>query len=298
VSGGTVAVAGATGVLGRLVTAELRLRGVPVRALTRQAGKTAEDLGADEVAIWNTADSNADPSRALDGAEVVFSCLGASVLPARTSERRSYFDVDYALNKSLLGTAKARGVRRFVYVSVFGAPGYKRTAYVRAHEAVVEEIRKSGLSWGVVRPTGFFSALAAYLDMAKKGGVPLFGDGSARTNPFDERDLAVVCADVTLSDQPEQEVPIGGPETLTRRHIAELAFDAVGQPPRFSMFPVAMVKPLPFLMRPFDARLSELIAFAAAVSVSECIAPPYGTRCLYDYFVERIAAERGESCGT
>lgn len=286
-----VLVAGATGHLGRLVARELRARGVWVRALTRRA-VSAKDLGADEAVSGELTAQLAPAEAFAGGIDVVFSALGNPVAPAPLPARRSFAAVDTALNLRLLEAAKAAGVRRFVYVSVFATEAYADTAYVRAHEAVVDAMRRSGLEWAVVRPTGFFSAFTAYLDMAKRGPVPLIGDGSARSNPIDDRDLAAVCADAVLSSQPDREVAAGGPEELTRREVAEAAFAALGKQPAFRRVPAGLVRhpPLPALLRPFDARLAELIPFFVAVGLNDCVAPRAGTRTLADFFAETTNA--------
>jgi uncharacterized protein YbjT (DUF2867 family) len=198
-------------------------------------------------------------------------------------------EVDFGGNANLLEVARTSGVSRFVYVSLFGARTMLRTEYAAAHERFVGALAGSGLPHTVVRPTGFFGFFREMLDMAARGRVLLIGDGSAHTNPVDERDVAIACADAILSE--EREVAIGGPEVLSRRRIAELAFEALGKPARISSISVGAFGALTAPIGLINRRLQALCAFGAAVSTIDCIAPRSGHRTLAAYFAEALAAK-------
>lgn len=281
-----VLVAGATGHLGRHIVSALRERGATVRALGRSVERLAA-VGAHETHV-------ADPLRpdplepALRDVDAVVSCLGASVALSLAGWA-SYLHVDVPANARLIAAAEAAGVRRFVYVSTHHTEEMRSLGYVRAHEAVAARLRVSSLDAAVVRPTGFHSAYVALLDLARKGPVPLFGDGSARTNPIHDGDLAAVCADLAASSGAE-DVVAGGPEVLTRRDIAVLACRAVGKEPSFRPAPPGVARFAGALLRPFHPRLSHLIPFLVAVSTSDCLGPVRGTRRLEETFAEAARA--------
>lgn len=134
----------------------------------------------------------------------------------------------------------------------------------------------------MLRPTAIFNALAPFVAFARKGFVPLIGDGSAKTNPISARDVARAAA-MYLEGGPE-DVSLGGPEILTRRRIAELAAAAAGKRPVFLSAPAAIARMNGRIVGMWQPRLSELIEFAAAVSTQDCIAPAFGTDGLSDYF--------------
>ncbi|HEX8693979.1 MAG TPA: SDR family oxidoreductase [Longimicrobium sp.] len=277
-----VLVAGATGQLGRYVVRELKARGYRVRALTRAPERLrAAGVEADEAARGDLLDS-ASLGAACAGVDAVLSCAGASMDLGALGDRRSFLEVDWRGNRSLLAAARAAGARKLVYVSVFGGEAMSGLEYTDAHERFVDELARSGLAHTVVRPTGFFSFLGEIAKMAKKGRGPVIGDGSARTNPIHEADVAVVCADALAS--PEREIAAGGPDVLTRREIVELAFRAVGREPKVTRVPPAVFRTMALLARPFNRRLAALLAFGAAVSQVDCVAPVRGTRRLEDYF--------------
>ena len=68
---------------------------------------------------------------------------------------------------------------------------------------------------------GFFSAFAGLVPLARRGVLLDLGDGLARTNPIDERDLADVLIDAALHDGP-RELVAGGPDVMTRAQLFEL----------------------------------------------------------------------------
>jgi uncharacterized protein YbjT (DUF2867 family) len=281
-----ILVAGATGVVGRAVLRLLKAEKRSTRALARDAERVSALLGGLTDETW-LADAT-DPAPlvgACERVDIVFSSLGASVSPS-ARDSRSYLKVDLVANRNLLAEAKRAGVRRFVYVSVYSTPAYADTAYVRAHEDFVKDLEASGLDYAVLRPTGLFSAFAEMLPMARKGRLPIIAGGGAETNPLAESEFAEVCRDAIFSPDTALERDVGGPEVLTRRQIAALAFEAVDRRPRFVGAPGWMMTAFTTVARPFNPRLAELLAFVAAASTTRCVAEKYGLMRLSKYLRE------------
>jgi uncharacterized protein YbjT (DUF2867 family) len=284
-----VLVAGASGIIGREVVRRLAAAGHTVRTLS-QDPERAERLRAFTSDI-RIADATQPGTLAnlCDRVEVVVSALGAPVLPG--AARRSYAAVDLVANRALLDEARRAQVRRFVYVGVFTTPVYADSAYVRAHAEVEGLVRASGLEYGFVRTTGVFGALSELVTMARRGPVPLIGDGRAATNPVHETDVAeAVERAVTAARSTEES--LGGPETLTRRQIAELAFAACGRRPRLLAVPVWLMRLIAWLYGLGNRRMADLLAFVIPASTKDCIAPVVGRRMLRLYFEE--VAKRGD----
>lgn len=283
--------AGATGALGRQALVAAKRRGLTTRALVRRVVEPSA-IGADEVVVADAV-SGEGIERALQGVSHVFSALGASVSPEFGRGRKSFLDVDTPANTNLVVAARSAGVHRFCYVSVACHEELAHLRYVSAHEAVVQALRASGLSYAVLRPTGFFSAFGAVLELARKGPVPVLGPGTARTNPIADQDLAELALDL-LEDEASTafERTVGGPVTHTRREIVELAFRALGAPVRTRSLPDALIGAVSALSRPFNPRVADLMLFYRAVSSLDCIGAPCGTRRLEDHFT---ACARPES---
>jgi uncharacterized protein YbjT (DUF2867 family) len=269
--------------LGQHVTRALLGRGHRVRALTRSGRVT----GSVE-AVAGDLEDPASLRRACAGAEVVVSCAGASMRVDRWRERRRFSSVDHAGNARLLHAARNAGVRRFVYVGVFAAERMMDLEYAAAHERFGRELAGSGLEWAIIKPTGLFGFFDELLRLAGRGLGPVVGDGSARTNPVHEADVAEIVADAVggLSG----EIPVGGPDVLTRREIAEMPFHALRLRPRLANVPAWVVSALSATAGLANPRIGALARFGAAVSQVDCIAPVGGRRRLGDHFRERAGA--------
>ena len=277
-----ILVAGASGVVGREVVELLKQRGHSVRTLSKDPGRADRLRGvADEVRLADATNAAAMVG-ICEAVEVVVSALGASVSPSGVG-KRSFAEVDVQANLNLLAEAQKAGVRRFVYVGVYTEPGYANTAYVLAHARVERALADSGLETGFVRTTGVFGTLLELLPMARKGPVPLIGDGSATTNPIHERDVAGAVLEAVEAAGPS-DVEVGGPEQLTRRQIAEAAFAALALPPRFISMPVWAMRAIGWLYGLFNRRMGDLLRFAILVATTHCVAPLRGTQRLGDYF--------------
>lgn len=282
-----VLVAGATGLLGRTVAQLLRDRRYEVRAFSRDPARARALQAITNDTVIGDATRARDMDGVMEGVDAVISCLGAPV-SFTWKERRSFYTVDTTANRNIIRAAVDARVSRFVYVSVHVQPAYAGTTYIRAHEAVVEELGRSGLSAAVVRPTGVFPIFDPFIAMARHGIAFIPGDGTARTNPVHQLDVAEACVDA-LAGEEDLSFSIGGPDIFTREEIIELAFEAVKKRPQIVHVPRALALTGGTVIRPLHPRIGETIDFAARVFTSECVAPRQGRRRLVDHFT-RIAS--------
>jgi uncharacterized protein YbjT (DUF2867 family) len=273
-----VLVAGATGYLGGFVCQELKARGHFVRALARSREKldrlrdSLDEIVKAEVTRPETL------SHVGDGIDVVFSSIGIT----KQKDKLTLRDVDYQGNKNLLEVAQRARVEKFIYVSVFNGPNLPHLDIVKAHEDFVDVLKASGINYAVLRPTGYFSDMGQFLEMAKKGRVYLIGSGKNRVNPIHGADLAVRCVDAI--DSASSEIDVGGPETMTWGEVATLAFAVLGRPAKVTCIPEWLMWSVVRLMRIFNRHQSELLAFFATMATTDVVAPSTGTRTLEAHF--------------
>lgn len=273
-----VLVAGATGYLGRFVAKEFKSRGYYVRALARSPHKLDDMRGElDEIVAAEVTDPKSI-NDVCDGMEVVFSSIGIT----KQKSKLTWKDVDFQGNKNLLDVARRTGVQKFIYVSVFNGPDLRHLEIVKAHEDFVDVLKASTMNYAVIRPTGFFSDMAEFFEMARRGRVYLVGSGEDRVNPIHGADLAVTCVDAV--DGERQEIDVGGPEILTYREIAELAFRVQGKPVRISSLPVFAMRLVSSAIRVFSRHQGELLAFMTTAMTGDVVAPRTGQRKLEAYF--------------
>ncbi len=282
-------VAGASGVLGAEVVRLLREESWPLRIVSRKAS-VGRGLAGPNVEVVKADLTDASTLRGIcDHVETVFSCAGASMRLGALRDRASFEAVDLRGNLRLLEEAKRAGVGRFVYVSVFGGERMRSTRYADAHERFADLLRESGLDYGIVRPTGFFAFFGELLRMARKGRGIVVGSGAARTNPVHERDVAAVC--IAAIRAGGGDLPVGGPQILTRREIVELAFEVLDRPATLRSLPPAVLRLTAAPLAVVNPRLHALMHFGIEISQMDCIAPAVGRHTLRDYFAEMANAE-------
>ncbi len=277
-----ILIAGATGAVGKELMKALNSSEYQVRLLARSAMKLEQSRIAEANIFIADARNRQALKRSCEGIDVVISAVGASVQLALTKDSNAnYFDIDFQANKNLLEEAKRAGVKKFIFVSAFGANEHSSLAYFGAHAAFENELKYSGLNYAIIRPTGIFYIFEEFVKMARRGIIPLFGNGSARTNPVHESEVAAVC--IKAISATETEVDLGGPEVFTRREICEMCFAVVNKKPRFISYPIGlvrwMIKPVAF----FDQRLFDFLDFAAFVNTNDCVAPKIGEKKLESY---------------
>jgi uncharacterized protein YbjT (DUF2867 family) len=273
-----VLVAGATGYLGGFVVRELKARGHFVRALARSPEKLDRLQGSLDEIVKGEVTRPETLEQICDGVDVVFSSIGIT----KQKDGLTFRDVDYQGNKNLLEVALRAGVRKFLYVSVFNGPQLRQLEIVDAHEAFVDELKTSGIDYAVLRPTGYFSDMGEFFKMARKGRVYLVGSGDNRVNPIHGADLAVRCVDAI--DATQREIDVGGPEIMTWREVAELAFATRATPPKVTHIPAWLMWSVVRLVRLFNRYQGELLAFFTTMATTDVVGPATGSRSLEEHF--------------
>lgn len=280
-----VLLAGATGYLGQFVVKAFKAKGYWIRALGRSAAKlaTVEEY-ADELFIGEVTDPDT-LSGLCDDIDIVFSSVGIT----RQKDGLNYQDVDYEANKNLLTMAETSGVSKFMYAHVLNAEKLRHVAMIQAKQAFVDELKQSTLDATVICPTGFFSDMEEFLQMARSGRVYLFGDGLSRINPIHGADLAEVCVDAL--ENPGTQIEVGGPEVFTYREIAELAFSVLEKPPKITCVQQKLVTGSVAALRWLaPVKTYGPIQFMASVMTMDVVAETYGRRRLVDHFRQCLKA--------
>jgi len=273
-----VLVAGATGYLGGFVAREFKARGHFVRVLARSPEKLDHISDSLDEIVEAEVTQPETLEKVCDGIDIVFSSVGIT----RQKDGLTFKDVDYQGNRNLLDAALKAGVEKFIYVSVLNGPRLLHLDIVKAHEDFVQVLKASDINYSVIRPTGYFSDMGEFLDMARKGRVYLIGKGENRSNPIHGADLAAACVDAM--EGLNQEIDVGGPETMTWREVADLALRTLNKPVRITSVPVWVMSLIIFLTRPFNRHSAELLAFFTAMATRDVVGPAVGSHTLGEHY--------------
>jgi uncharacterized protein YbjT (DUF2867 family) len=282
-----ILIAGATGYLGKYAVQAFKQRGYWVRVLTRSEERlfepgpftapalTRQDI--DDVFIGEITKPDTLVG-ALEGIDFVFSSVGIS----RQRDGLTFEQVDYQCNRNLITLAVESGVSRFLYVSMQGAENIMQLAITQAHEKVVNDLKNSGMEYRIVRPCGYFSDMGVLYEMAAKGRSFLVGKGNNKMNPIHGADLASACVDTLEGEQ--LEVEVGGPDIMTQREAAELAFEVAGKPVKISVVPMWLARGLAKFLGLLSRQFGDLADFIVTAGEIDGVGPRTGTTTLRSYF--------------
>jgi NADH dehydrogenase len=236
-----------------------------VRALARNAARLADLQAHAEIAAVDL----------LDVPRLTAACRGIDQIVATANNNmgrgaNSPTRVDLAAYQNLCAAARNAGVRRLLYVSYRGVAPDAPVDIFRVKWYIEDAIRRSGMPHVMLRPTAFMDVWIDELlakDMRAKGVARIFGDGRHVANYIASEDVAAFA--VKILARPEmmnEHVDVGGPSNVTQEHLASLVERRFNITAKRRHVPVALMRVLPPVVRPFNelaARLMTLGLFSA-----------------------------------
>ena len=212
--------------------------------------------------------TNPDSMKGLcDGADVVITTVGLT----GASTKVNNYDIDYKGNLNLLNEAKAAGVKNFAYISVINADKGDGIPMVNSKYLLEQELKKSGLTYVIYRPTGYFYDIAhVFWPMIKTKSVQLLKvPQEPRANVIDTKDFAGFILK-TMCDE-NKTYNVGGTETYTYREIAKMfyAADGVTDGP-VKVVPAFMMDVLAHLPKIKKSGRTDVIKFSKFTLTNDC----------------------------
>lgn len=180
-----VLIAGATGYLGKYVVKAFKNQGFYTKVLVRnpnrlnqpgsfQGASIAKDV--DEMIVGDVTIPDT-LHHICDNVDYVFSSVGIT----RQKDDLTFHDVDYQGNVNLLKEAQYSHVHKFMYIHVGMDDDWKEIGpLLEAKKRFVQTLIASNVSHIAIKPTGYFSDMIQFLNMAKQGRVFLMGDGKPK----------------------------------------------------------------------------------------------------------------------
>lgn len=241
-----VLVAGASGTIGQAVLGALAEAGHDVTGLVRRSPAGLSAAGKAQMASvrWRFGDVTDAPFLARElfagaGFDVV-----VSTIASRTGGKEDSWAIDYQANSNLLAAARASGVRHMILLSAICVQ-QPELPFQHAKLAFEEELKTSGLTYSIVRPTAFFKSLSGQVERVRRGKpFMVFGDGTlTRCKPISDADLAAyVTGCIVNPDRHDRILPIGGPGPAVRPlDQACKLFELLGREPRIRHVPLALL---------------------------------------------------------
>ena len=235
-----VVLAGAYGNLGAEVFKALLKAGHEVVA----ADMIERDLGVTGKFTFKKIDvTNPETLKGMcDGADCVISTVGLT----KTSAEVTNYQIDLDGNVNILNEAKRAGVKFFTYISVIKADKAPGVPMVHAKYLFEEELKRSGITYCIHRPTGYFyDIVKVFRPMIEKGEVTLLGNEPVHANVVSTEEFGAFIVDHIKDNNTMYNV--GGKETYSYEEIANMCFEAAGKKPVIKRAPAMLFDVLAFV---------------------------------------------------
>lgn len=280
-----VVLAGAYGNLGSDIFKELLKQGHEVVA----ADMAQRDIGSEGNYTFKKIDvTNPETLKGLcDGADVVITTVGLT----KTSASVTNYQIDYQGNLNILNEAKAAGVKHFTYISVIKADKAPKVPMLHAKYLFEQELKKSGLTWVIHRPTGYFyDIVKVFKPMVEKGEVTLLGKKPVHANVISTEDFAEFIVKSMLDENKMYNV--GGKETYSYEQIAQLCFKAAGKPAVIKRAPAFLFDVLAFVNKLKKNGKEAILRFSKWTLTEEMVGDTvYGDMSFADYINKSFGGE-------
>ena len=273
-----VVLAGAFGKLGSDILKELVKQGHEVTALDLIT-KDIPEISGKYNAVKIDVTKPATLKGIMNGAEAIISTVGLT----GTSATITNYDIDLNGNLNLLKEAKEAGIKHFSYVSVIKADSDPSVPMLHAKALFEKELKNSGLTYVIHRPTGYFYDIAkVFMPMIEKGSVSLLGKEDAHANVIDTTDLAEFI--VLHMHDINTTYDIGGKETYSYEEIATMFFEAAGKEVVIKRAPVFLFDVLAFVNKLKKNGKEAIIRFSKWTLTNELVGKDvYGDKSFKEY---------------
>jgi len=240
------AVTGAFGYTGKYIARRLLNSGEAVMTLTGNPGR-ANEFGTAVRAVPFRFDKPDEMAASLAGARVLYNTYWV-----RFDRGDATHDRAIKNTIALIQAAKAAGIQRIVHISITNPSLDSDLPYFRGKAVLEEEIRRSKISYAIVRPTVIFGVedilISNIAFLLRK--LPVFlvpGDGKYRLQPVCVEDVAQIATEAGGESQ-NMIVDAVGPETFQFNQLVRLVAETVGSsarllnvPPGLALFAARML---------------------------------------------------------
>ncbi len=220
-----VLVTGGTGVVGKAAVDQLIKAGHTVRLLSRHADDDARQWAAGVEPHAGSVATDEAVAGAAEGCDAVLHVAG---IVAESPPDSTFQSVNVDGTRRLAREARRAGVRRFVFVSSYGAEGGQSPYHQSKYAAEQEVRREAPPGWLVVRPGNVYGPGDEVISLLLKlvrtlPVIPLIGAGDQPFQPVWAEDLGLALVQAVEREEPrETAVDVLGPDVTTMREVIRL----------------------------------------------------------------------------
>ena len=214
-----------------------------------------------------------------DGADAVITTVGLT----KGSAEVTNYDIDFLGNLNLLKEARRAKVKHFVYISVLKADMAPKVPMLHAKYLFEQALKKSGLTYVIHRPTGYFyDIVKVFKPMVEEGKVTLLGKKAVHANVISTEDFGEFIVKHMTDENKTYDV--GGKETYSYEEIANMCFAAAGKEPVIKRAPVWLFSVLAFVNKLKKNGKEAIIRFSKWTLTEEMVGSTvYGDMSFAEY---------------
>jgi nucleoside-diphosphate-sugar epimerase len=235
-----ILITGGTGLIGNAAVEALRARGHELRVLSRRAHEETPEAGLEH---WPASVTDAAAlAGAAAGCEVVLHIAG---IVAESGPDLTFQAVNIDGTTNIVREADISGVRRFVYVSSFGADTGS-SDYHKSKRAAEEIARSFPRDVVITRPGNIYGpgddVISSLVKMVRALPViPVVDDGGQEFQPIWHEDMGEALAGIIEAQAPGREpLNLLGPDVVTVNRLLDIMGEITGQQPKRMPLPASV----------------------------------------------------------
>jgi uncharacterized protein YbjT (DUF2867 family) len=200
-----------------------------ITAFDKKAPKIKELPAQVKVLSGNKADIT-DPEavkNAVQGNTIVVCAIGVPRYTQPGEKKLTPYEIEQDGMQHIVDASKKAGIKQIIYISALGvARGDNIPKFHHAHLAkqnAEKILAKSGISYTVLRPSGYFFDFRDLLAAAIAGRYHVVDEGTAKVQPLHQDDVAaILVVSINNTKVMNKIVPLGGPEIFTYNDLGAL----------------------------------------------------------------------------
>ena len=252
---------GGTGTLGRQVVLQALTKGYPVRCMVRNFRK------ANFLKEWGVELVYGDLARP----ETIPPCLKGitAVIDAstsRASELDSLKKVDWDGKLSLIESAKAANIKRFIFFSTQNVEQFENIPLMKLKYGIETKLKKSGIPYTIFRLTGFYQGLIEQYAIPILENLPVWVTNENTNIAYmDTQDIARFCLrSLQIPQTANETFFLSGVKGWASSEIISLCEQLAGQEAKVQRVPLFALKLVSGLFGFFEwgQNISDRLAFA------------------------------------
>lgn len=224
-----ILITGATGTLGKPLLQRLLGAGEQVRCFVREPRRLGPNRVQVQIALGDLGERGG-LDRAMRGVDTVIHLAATT----RDQGRGTIEELNGVATLRLISAAKRAGVRRFVYVSSFGASQISPSRFIRTQALAAEAVKNSGLEAVIFEAGIIYSPDDPWIklmsELAKLPVMPVIGNGKSAFQPIWAEDAADAVTATLLKGiaTPGAPIALAGPDIFTQNQILRIVMRHFG----------------------------------------------------------------------